>query len=237
MAKDEENVKKTIRRIREQKAEEIPFVDISSSNDDNDLPFQIPEESKTVSIPIEESKSKEETVKLKLSDDDNLEDFIKESTKNYDKKKDEVSSGEDTITGKSENQIKEEIKKTETSVLNVEQVDDISKMIIDFFEVAMSSILSAIAYDNSSSYEISIKSKAKLSYQLALILVKHQSKMKIEYIFLFTVIAIYFNPTKKAISRRIQLNNAKKLRNNGKNSEADSIENELKKSKGRPPLS
>lgn len=96
-------------------------------------------------------------------------------------------------------------------MMSSDEVEKVSKFIIDTFDTGLSMILAAIAKDSSTTaYSISGANKKTLIDQLTLILVKRQVKFKVEYLFLIALVTIYSAPVALCISKRKDNKLAKK---------------------------
>jgi len=136
-------------------------------------------------------------------------------------------------------EIEADIKKKEESELSSEEIADISAVIVTIIDISISSLLRIYAKDDKTSpYELSASKTKILTKQLTILLIKYNVKFKIEIMFIFTLIAIYFVPFNKARENRkreIQIKNSVsyKPKNDGKDNKEKS--DGIKKRAGRPP--
>lgn len=93
-----------------------------------------------------------------------------------------------------------------------EMVEQSSSFIINAFDFIMSRFLSFMAKDSSSTaYSRDIKDKEQLSKQLSMILIKNKTPIKIEYVFIMTLLLMYAPAIVSVINIRREAKNKKAI--------------------------
>lgn len=164
-------------------------------------------------VDVEELKEevKQESVTIDFMDADQSEEFIKKKTQ-----KSELNleiNGEEKesqFEGKTVDEIREEIKAEEekSSQFKPENFEEIANLIIDILDLLMSALLKWYAKDTTEQpYSLSKKKKEKVTYSLALVMMKHQRKMSIELMFVLTIIGVYSGSVIAARTHRKEVKN------------------------------
>ena len=139
---------------------------------------------------------KEAKVKVNFMDDKYTDDFINKGTK-------QAVFNETTTTA--ENITAEDIRKEEEKLPSLGYTDFLvfAEFIMEVIDMSVSTGLRFYAKDTSyTAYELPKPRMDKLSKMLALIMVKYQARLKIEIIFLVSLVAAYSGPFIKAKNNR-----------------------------------
>lgn len=157
--------------------------------------------------------TKKENITIDFMNQDESEQFIEKKTKSSkltsdleDKFNAQTEDRKSEFEGKSTQEIRDQILKEEEEKSNSfkpSDYEEIAKMLVNIIDMLMSSLLKWFAKDTSdTAYSLNAKKKDTVSYQLTLIMIKHQKKWSIELMFILTVIAVYSGPFLAARSHR-----------------------------------
>lgn len=156
----------------------------------------------TIQVEVETGKKKvHDKVTIDFMAEDNLKSHIKKET-NFVRPEQEKPA--QTIE-----QVREQIKKEEEEAskkFTQKDFEDIAGFLINLIDTAVSTGLRFWSKDTSdSAYALAEPKKRMLSHQLALILIKYNTKFSIEFMFLCTIVVAYAVPFQKAFARRRML--------------------------------
>jgi hypothetical protein len=161
-------------------------------------------------INVEELKSdaKDEEVTINFMDADQSEDFIRKKTKtselNIEVESDYNKKSE--FEGKTSDEVREEIASEEqqqSDKFGPKDYEEIAKVLVDVFDMLLGSLLRWYAKDTSEkAYSLNKEKKNRLSYNITLLLIKHQRKWSIELMFVITIIAVSSGPVMAAREHR-----------------------------------
>ncbi len=156
--------------------------------------------------PDEEKEDKSEKVKIDFMSDDYLKDQVKKETKTSEEKGSSFKreSQNDPLKGKTLDDIQKEVKTIEDNQqFTKEDFRDIAKAIVDLLDTGIVTSLRLYGGSNSDrEYTISKERRERLEFQVTLLLIKYQSKLKIEFVLLATLVLCYWAPYQKARENR-----------------------------------
>ena len=179
-----------------EKAVDVDFTEIKKEE-----PKKV--DSEKIDLDKLKQEKKDEHVSINFMDDDFVSEDLNKQTK-----KSEAPTNEEIKeqSHKSIKDVQQEIKELEDDKnkdLKPQDYEEISSLIINIIDFLMSALLKWWAKDSSdTAYSLNEQKKKTLSSQLSLILIKHQQKWSIEFLFLLTIIAIYSGPVMAAKANR-----------------------------------
>lgn len=206
------------------------------------------EEHKTGETTINvEKKVKQKSVPLNLMDEGYIDEFIAQDTEDAMKDDpDEGKGGSDTFKGKTADEIREKLSSEEgAKKMSAEEFEMVAKFLINVIDTGISTGLRAFAKDTTDTgYSITTPKKNMLIEQLTFILIKHQTKFSMEFMFIIAILVCYSVPAKNAFDRRKELKEEMKKQNDeaiarGETPTAtlNSVAKLKVKTKGRPKMS
>lgn len=190
--------------------------------------------SETIDLKQEKTETTEK-VKVDFMNDNSYDDVIKKKSKKAEASTEETES---QFAGKSQEELRQEIKNAEEQSKNnfsAKDMEEIAKVIVMIFDTGISTGLRMWAKDTSdTAYSITADKRKMLEYQLSLILVKYQSKFSIEFMFLVSLVICYLVPFTKARERRREMKQMQEDLENGNITEEEVTELKFKRGKGKP---
>ncbi len=175
--------------------EEVKFEELKK-------PSVEPLHSEKVDIDQLKNEKKDESVSIDFMSGNYAEENVSKTTKKSEAPIDEPKSE----SGKTIKEVQAEIQEvedTKNKELKPQDYEEIGSFAINIVDFLMSSLLKWWAKDSSdSAYTLAEPKKKVLTSQLSLILIKHQQKWSIEFLFLLTIVAIYSGPVMAAREHR-----------------------------------
>lgn len=173
-------------------------------------------ESETINLGDLKQEQKKETVTIDFMNQSESEEFIAKKTKTSkltsdleEKVNGQSEDRKSEFEGKTTDEIRDQILKEEEAKSNSfkpSDYEEIASMVVNVIDMLLSSLLKWWAKDTSdTAYSLNAKKKQTVSYQLTLILIKHQKKWSIEFMFILTLIAVYSGPVLAANRHRKQV--------------------------------
>lgn len=183
-------------------------------------------EPETINLGDLKQEQKKETVTIDFMNQSESEEFIAKKTKTSkltsdleEKLNGQANDKKSDFEGKTTDEIRDQILKEEEEKSNSfkpSDYEEIASMVVNVIDMLLSSLLKWWAKDTSdTAYSLNAKKKQTVSYQLTLILIKHQKKWSIEFMFILTIIAVYSGPVLAANRHRKQVKE-KEARGKGK---------------------
>lgn len=141
---------------------------------------------------------------------------------------------------KNADEIKQEVETYEqqkTGKLEFKDLEKQAEFFINMFDTALSTLFNFIAGgSHSTDYRLLPNDKKNLTYQLAIILSKYQSKFKVEYVFLMGLMVMYVPITTAAIKNRKENKSKKSQSQQTKQVEKKQIVEEVRKPIEQQPI-
>lgn len=175
----------------------------------NETVIKKPEPLGTININTDEKREKEdEIIQLDFQDENVLNDFAKQRTKEAEP----LNNEDNKFNGTTTEEIKAQILREEELKSGASKPEDVkmwASLLINIFDTGISQILKFFSGDTSAEpYSMSKPKKNELADQLTLVLIKHSAKFKIEILFLLALVAAYAGPVGVAISTRKKIKGA-----------------------------
>lgn len=183
---------------------------------------------KSITVDPESLKENQNThVKIDFMDKDVIKDFIKSPTK----ESDNSTGKEDPFKGKTAEEAAEYVKKEEnTQVFTPDDLRDVSTILVMMYDIGLSTSLKLFAGDDiDTPYTIAAPKLRKLENILTMVLVKYQTKFKVEFLFLLSLIIISWSPITIARKNRKAIKLEKQRRKQREDQQAEYL-----KSKSKP---
>lgn len=151
------------------------------------------------SMSIDDKGQAVENVVLNFKDDSFVDNIVGKKTIPFKEDKEVFKTNDAT---KLQEQIKQE-EKDYTAQFTVKDFEEIAEFIIELIDTGVSTACKFIAKDTSdTAYMLANAKKKVLIKQLTMILVKHQMKFSITWLFVITAIIMFASPVKKAFDNR-----------------------------------
>lgn len=143
----------------------------------------------TVNLSESNKKDVTENVTIDFLNEEHIKNFTSSQTKEAEEVK------ESKFENKTTEELQNEIKKNEddfSKKLTPKDLEEVAKFIIFLIDASLSSLMKWWSKDTSdTAYSLSKSKLDNLTYQLTLILVKYQTKFKIEFMFLISIVFLY----------------------------------------------
>lgn len=154
----------------------------------------------TREIPVEQPQMKDETVPVDFQDEDMAQQFAGASTKPTDDgppKYDPNTPADEVAKDVNAHEA------TQITKLKYQDLQKFAEWIMNLIDTSVASGLKWLARDSSiTAYQMPKQSKEMLTEQLAIMLSRHQSKMRVEFVFLIGLMMVYSIPVYSAIQSR-----------------------------------
>jgi len=146
---------------------------------------------------------KSEKVTIDFMNNDYINEDVKKQTKKSEAPVDEVKNvGEHKTIADVQQEIKD-LEDEKNKELKPKDYEEIASLVINIIDFLMSALLKWWGKDSSdAAYSLNEQKKKVLVNQLSLILIKHQQKWSIEFLFILTLIAVYSGPVMAAQANR-----------------------------------
>ena len=194
------NVEKQEAAVNEEKQNAVEQEEIERENNVEEVEAEVIDEGGNKKD-LGDLSDKEEKKSLKFNPGGLGSEFFKKKTK---ESSDKVENAE--VIDDEEQEIKNDNTKQyekEGEALSWEDLVDISEFGIELLDTGVSTLSNAIAKDSDAQkYEVTSYKKQKLSRQLAKILEKYSFKMKLEFLFVISLILVFSEPVRKAMKAR-----------------------------------
>lgn len=190
----------------QKKSKKKASVKIDTPEKEEEPPASEPE---TINVDELKDKAKHEDVTIDFMNSEQSEAFINKKTKESELDVSLGKSSEENASNfkdKTVDEVKAEIAQEEheqSTKFKAQDYEEIALIIVDVFDMLMAALLRWYAKDTSDQpYSLTKRKKERVAYNLSLLLIKHQKKWSIEFMFCLTLIAIYSGPVLAARDHR-----------------------------------
>jgi len=193
------------------------------TNIKEEIPVENVKGPENINIDELKQETKKENVVIDFMNSEQSEEFIKNKTKTstLDLNLEDTEKPKSDFEGKTTEDIRAQILQEEeqkSQQFKPKDYEEVASMVVNVIDMLLSSLLKWWAKDSSdTAYSLNKAKKDTVSYQLTLIMIKHQKKWSIEFMFILTILAIYSGPVIAANSHRKKVNSGEiKGRTKGK---------------------